>query len=286
MKNYAYVTLLTTNSYMPGLVGLWKSYKDVGSKYPLYCVITPEITKENIAIIEALSIEIIKKPEIPLTPRIREYNLSKGVNHNNWNKAFSKFHVFGLEQFDKIVYLDNDILLKQNIDDLFQLPHMSGVVDCFGLILEGGSYDCLTKGDNYYKYFNSGLLVIEPSMQLYLSLMNFIKQLVPDRTLADQNILALYYYNWINEEELHLPVYYNTFPPYFDMYCSFKWFDKTKVKVLHFVGEKPWNFSIKELDRTRPETLQVCVEYVNTINEAINYIYSLGLSSADLKIIK
>ena len=50
MNNNAYITLLSTNNYLYGCIGLMYSWKATNSKYPFYCVVTEDITKENIMI--------------------------------------------------------------------------------------------------------------------------------------------------------------------------------------------------------------------------------------------
>ena len=39
----AYITVLTTNEYLDGVLALYQSLKDVGSKYPLVVGITSNI---------------------------------------------------------------------------------------------------------------------------------------------------------------------------------------------------------------------------------------------------
>ena len=51
----------------------------------------------------------------------------------------------------------------------------------------------LKEGDYYFRYFNSGMMVIKPSMNEFERLMNFVNNVHPDRVLADQNLLALFY---------------------------------------------------------------------------------------------
>lgn len=281
-KNYAYVTLLTTNEFMPGMLALWRSLKETKTKYPLYCVITQEITEENREILAFLGINLIERPEIPLTPTIYKYNVERNFPLTNWYKAFSKFHVFGLEQFDKIVYLDCDLFICKNIDDLFNLPHMSSVVDGEGI--REGFTDFLVKGDEYFKYFNSGLMVIEPSMELYNNLIDFINQIVPDRILADQNILSMYYKEWKDNYDLHLPCYYNILIFALANYFEKDWFALDKVKVFHFAGKKPWELGTiaynAENILSRPS-----LEYISVINSLIKALNVLGYKSESLKVI-
>lgn len=46
---------------------------------------------------------------------------------------FSALLFIQFEEFDKLIYLDADMLLFQNIDELFDSPPgtVSGVMDCF-----------------------------------------------------------------------------------------------------------------------------------------------------------
>lgn len=282
-KNYAYVTLLTTNSFLPGTLVLWKSLKDTKPKYPLYCVITPEITQENREILETVGIKLIERSEIPMTEAIRTYNDSIKHSVHGWYKAFSKFHVFGLEQFDKIVYLDSDLYIKTNLDNLFEKPHMSGAIDAEGVM--GEPYDYLVEGDNYFKYFNSGLLVIEPKLTLYESMRDFINNIVPDRILADQNILALYYPEWKNQKELRLSIYYNIFASCIESYLDKTWFDINSVKVFHFIGQKPWTLNKQSYMNLNNTYGQLGVDYINILNNIVQALKYLGFESEDLKII-
>nr|CAD1838074.1 unnamed protein product [Ananas comosus var. bracteatus] len=62
--------------------------------------------------------------------------------YNEYN--FSKFRLWQLTEYDKIVFIDTDILILRSLDHLFRLPQISAVHDS-GVL------------------FNSGVMVIEPS---------------------------------------------------------------------------------------------------------------------------
>lgn len=79
MKRYAYVTLLTTNNFMPGILVLNSGLVSVGSKYPLYCVVTSEVNDENKRVLELLGIHVIERPEIPMPETMRDYNEKHGM---------------------------------------------------------------------------------------------------------------------------------------------------------------------------------------------------------------
>lgn len=59
--------------------------------------------------------------------------------------------------------------------------------------------------------------------------------------IADQELLNLYYKDWINKPELHLNKYYNVFAPH--MFASH--FDEVinNSYFIHFTGVKPWQIA-------------------------------------------
>ena len=71
---------------------------------------------------------------------------------NIWENVPSKFEIFNLTQFEKIVYLDADIYVLKNLDHLFAAPHLTAALD--------GEYFNLWEG---WPHFNAGCMVIEPS---------------------------------------------------------------------------------------------------------------------------
>ena len=56
-KKYAYVALLTTNNFMPGMLALWKSFTLTNSEDPLQCVGAPEMTEGNRKIVTVLGMK-------------------------------------------------------------------------------------------------------------------------------------------------------------------------------------------------------------------------------------
>lgn len=61
--------------------------------------------------------------EIKYIQHVENKNKRKLEDRPWFNTTFSKLHVFGLTEYDKIVYLDADVLLLANVDELFdKLP--------------------------------------------------------------------------------------------------------------------------------------------------------------------
>ena len=236
-KNYAYVTLLTNDGYFPGAIILKESLKSVKTKYPLLCMVTPNVSLETTqklekAGIKPVHIDLIEFPEIIA-------QLNSEVHYevfNTWRYCLSKLNCFTFTQYDKLIFLDADLLILKNLDHCFEMPHMTAAFD--------GEYRNLWPR---WPHFNSGFMVIEPSIDEFNKILDFINNLNPydvydfrgdHYVLADQELLNLYYSNWKNEPEKHLNKYYNVFAPHLVSLCDADLVDN--AYFIHFVGTKPW----------------------------------------------
>ena len=237
MSNYSYVTLLTNDSYMYGVTLLVESMKRVDTKYPLHVLITKDVSAASREMMDQLGvtyqhIDIIETPDF-----IYEHNLAiQPETAATWKNCWTKFRIFDLTQFDKIVFLDADVMILKNLDHLFELPHLTAALD--------GEFFGLWPG---WPHFNSGCVVIEPSHKTFEDILSFGNSLtleeLPDYIVADQEVLNLYYKDWPEQEHLHLNKYYNIFAPY----VLEEHLDELKDNVyfIHYVGRKPWTFWLR-----------------------------------------
>ena len=245
MKNYSYVTLLTNDSYVYGVALLVESMQRIGTRYPLHVLIIDEVHAATIEILEQLGVTYEYVDVIPTPENIYAHNLAFEANTAaTWRNCWTKFHVFNQIQFDKIVFLDADILVLKNLDHLFECPHMTSCLD--------GEYFNIWPG---WDHFNSGCMVIEPSTELFNDILNFANNLkeeeLPVYIIADQEVLNFYYKDWPAQKELHLDKYYDIFAPYIpenaiqdiDTNCYF----------IHYVGRKPWTFWLRHPNETYTE---------------------------------
>lgn len=219
---YTYVTLLGTDDYLVGTLCLWKSLRNVNSKYPLLVLCSQGISENTLNLLRKRDIKYKVLKEQIIT------------NHKNsglftrWRFTFDKLQIFNLVKYDKIVFLDSDMMVTKNIDVLFEAPHMSAVV--------ADLYD-----QPKCTELNSGLMVIKPSAQEYKELISLLHSddIIKLPMCGDQDIIRLYYNNWSSEQSLKLPNKYNM---YFTNIKKYKW---SGVNVVHFVyDKKPWDFSL------------------------------------------
>ena len=114
-NNKAFVTLLSTENYLPAVVVLARSFKKVKSKYPLLVAITEELRRPEITDIlvkEGCMLEVI--PHLTYTKNV----IDKYEGTHTVLQTAPKIAVFSLCNWDKLVYIDADVLVTKNIDDL------------------------------------------------------------------------------------------------------------------------------------------------------------------------
>ena len=232
-KKYAYVTLVTTNNYVPGIAILYESLRRVKSKYPLICMYNKDISKENLSRLKEIGIELRLVDDIGFPKQILEHNNATNPDLGEvWKSTLTKCRVFDMVEFDKVIFCDADLLILKNIDHCFELPHMTAALD--------GEYMNLWPGA---PHFNSGFFVVKPEKGLMQKVLDFaasghIEPVIPGQAISDQDILNWYYRDWPNQREKHLSKYYNIFPPHTPACCAQDVLNN--AYFVHFVGMKPW----------------------------------------------
>jgi glycogenin len=225
-QKFSYITVLSTDSYVEGVIVLHRSLVRSQARYPFLVLTTPNLADSTYQQLQQSGI-----PYQPIPPI--ELNTALPTHQARWQATYSKLQIFNQTQFDKLVYLDADMLVYQNLDDLFGQPHMAAV-NAGGMLPEYASWT----------EFNSGLMVIEPSQALYTDMLAKL----PDLYLpagGDQDFLNAYYPDWPQQPEKHLDHAYNIFHEHVDRYQQRHGYqlkgDRKAIKVIHYVGErKPW----------------------------------------------
>jgi lipopolysaccharide biosynthesis glycosyltransferase len=111
----AYVTMVTTAKYVIGAEVLGKCLKSVGTSRQMVALIDtslpPHISQRLRRVgWDTRAIQHVQNP-----------NEDKVKSRPWFNTTFSKLHVFGMEEFDVVVFLDADLLVTRNIDELFDV---------------------------------------------------------------------------------------------------------------------------------------------------------------------
>lgn len=286
MNNYSWVTFLSNDAYLCMVLMLNNSLVKQKSIYPLTCVtLKNSLSSESLNILKKLNMNIVEKE--PLNLKKELISIYEGTNLTNWGKALSKPVIFDLEQFEKCVYLDADTYLMKNCDELFEKPNMSACIDALGIELL--NIDWLYPGDNYFRMFNSGLLVYKPDKNITLEYEKCANSLDTTKGIrwADENILHIMFSNWRFNNHLKLDVYYNVFIGRLDDYMKTFWFNPLEIKIAHFTHKKPQQFTLNELKEGSKYSyyLKYCLNYVLELNELIKHLEKDNIVSSLLKIV-
>ena len=252
--NYAFVTVLSTNNYYKGVVALFESLKRTNTKYNNFVVVVNEdIDQDIINKLNNRGYRVIKKNKIT-------FDFVKNDAYTYWHNTFDKFHVFDLVEFDKIVYLDSDMYIARNIDELFDYPDMSAVVAGKGYVPE-------------WVEIGSGMMVIVPKENTSLGLIETLKNTKYDKDIGDQDVIETYY-DWKNKN-LAISENYNLFADYIDYYINNLGYSTDSIAIVHFIGGiKPWMLTKEEQEEKKNNyikdnkkyQLEYFTKYVDILN--------------------
>lgn len=256
---YAYVTVLSTDNYFDGVLALYESLKRTKPKYKDFVVVVnDEINPHIITELSKRNIIIKKMPKIDASP------LVNNKSYTYWNHTFDKLNIFELTEYDKIVYLDSDMYIANNIDELFDFPHMSGAIAGKGMV-------------NEWSELGSGLMVIVPKKGTVDGMKKILCEYDFGKDIGDQDIINKYF-DWPNKN-LAISEKYNLFAEFLDYYVNNLGYKKDDISVVHFIGgRKPWMMSDEEvkshrknkIDEGKVNELYFFDKYLELINEVRN----------------
>ncbi|CAA2967786.1 galactinol synthase 1 [Olea europaea subsp. europaea] len=235
----AYVTFLAgTGDYVKGVVGLAKGLRKVKSAYPLVVAILPDVPEEHREILRAQGC-IVYEIE-PIYPPDNQIQFAMAYYVIN----YSKLRIWNFLQYSKMVYLDADIQVYENIDHLLDTPngYFYAVMDCFcektwshsPQFSIGYCQQCPNKvtwpaemGSPPPLYFNAGMCVFEPSRLTYESLLEALK-ITPPTPFAEQDFLNMFF------QQVYKPI-----PLVYNLVLAMLWrhpenVELEKVKVVHY----------------------------------------------------
>jgi len=263
-----WTTLITNTKYLSGLLTLDYSLKKHNSKYPLIALYTDTFPPEGHAALEARGI-----------PKQRvEYLLPEGgkdySNEPRFYDCWTKLTPFNLIEYDRVVQLDSDMLVLQNMDELMDLeldpPSLAGK----GKKVFAAGHACVCnplKKPHYPKdwipencaftsqhntpdiaqtvgadpavgplgFMNGGLQVVNPSKDIYnLILQHMESDAVIDMDFADQSLLSdLFRGSWVP-----LPYTYNALKTLRREGVHAEIWRDDQVKNIHYIlAPKPWD---------------------------------------------
>ena len=261
----AWVTLLTRSSYLPGVITLAYSLRQHSSAHPLVVLITPSLPESTIRALEFETHHnpfLIVHPVDPLLPK-GPVTLIAARFEDTW----TKLRAFELTFYDVCVFLDADITVYKNMDEVFDIalpgrdwiaanhacvcnldhdswaPENWTADNCAWTPLEHpSSLGTATpvsphdKPPHTHTLLNGGLFLYHPSSQLWDDMMAAFQSSKELSTyqFPDQDFLASFFLaKWLS-----LPWKYNALKTMENWHPNI-WRDE-EVHGLHYIVDKPW----------------------------------------------
>lgn len=220
----AYATILSSENFAAGVKRLYRGIRSF-SNAEVAVFVNEDISKSTVSELEKLGLTVIKESG----PVFDEGVITEKQAADRWNKTLFKFVVFKEHGYDKLVYLDSDLLIRSNIDSLFDKPEWSAVPD----------------KEFFPEYsregLNAGVMVITPSIKTYKMLVELTTEVSKKQVIfGDQDVVNEFLSEWDKKPELHLGGEYNS--------CFYSKRGGKNPKVIHFIFEdKPWMWSKKKI---------------------------------------
>jgi alpha-N-acetylglucosamine transferase len=216
----AYVTMLCNgDGYLPGVETLGKSLVASVSTKAMVVLVTPDIGLSSRERLTTQGWEVRGVDPIA-SPAGDQLLFSRFAN------VFTKLRVWELQDYDRVVLLDADTLVLQNVDDLFLRSPFAAAPDFF-----------------LPDRFNSGVMVIEPSHFTFERMMTSLSS-AGSYDGGDQGFLNEFFPDWYAMPVEHrLPVGYNMAHFIYQFlrgHPSLRSVLERDVKIVHYMVQKPW----------------------------------------------
>jgi glycogenin len=219
-KAYAYVSMVCGgDAYVPGAEALGKSLQASETPYPKVLLVTPDVSEASRSLLASQGWILREVKPIP------NPHPERGLLFARFGNVFTKLHVWRLSEYERVVFLDADTIVVQNVDELFERPDFAAAPDFF-----------------VPDRFNSGVMVLRPSIGTFEEMVRALHG-SDSYDGGDQGFLNQYFADWYA-----MPVA-NRLPPGYNMHHfifqfllgqpSLKPMAK-EARIIHYTMQKPW----------------------------------------------
>lgn len=247
MSEYAYVTVLYGNNiYLTGALVLGYTLLKTKPLYDRVILVTPDVSDQYRMYLGKIYTHVISIDYIEVN------NAIFSEQNTRFRDVFTKLECLSLTNYHKIILLDSDMIITNNIDHLFKLDSPAACLKKYYVPFGKKIPDSMIcSGNKLIGSINAGLMLLKPD----LNELNFIKKDInQDKQInkykyPEQDYLSLRYcHKWIS-----ITFNYNF---QFGLTNRVK---KTHYKaddlyVIHYSSSyKPWNDLIPGREMTKDE---------------------------------
>jgi len=260
-KKNAYVTLFMHNpNYIYGTITLGYSLKLTNTKYDLVCMVTDDLYEKYNKYLELVYDKIVKIPYVNFNEHSLTIKKHKEIYNEWYNISYTKWECLKLTEYNKICFLDSDLLILKNIDHLFEIDAPAA---CFV-----NYWSEFGNNKNYYRNIKYGkkipneiiknalnssfvlvahCVILEPNINEYTEYKKFVfNNFIPSKrciSMLDEQAITAFYMT-LNKQWTQLHYIYNTIPWKMSITNMKKSKDKIVLYqpyILHYFNKvKPW----------------------------------------------
>lgn len=228
--------------------------------------------------IKKINVKTISYDDNNITYNIKNFK-STYISFNTLRTCNFIF-AYTLTKYDKICIVESDMVIMENIDDIFELKMPSILYYNKDIKKHNSNYlidiskDTIIERCNEHSFFNGGVLLFKPSMSIYKKFINNIQLIIEKNCKFPNETLFAYTLNKI----YNLPIKYNYSHYYLDKQKLYGkifiyHFNKTIYKPIDIIKD---NYLEKEKKDRKKIIIyfkkNVFDKYNKLINNIINFI--------------
>ncbi|KAJ3333114.1 Lanosterol synthase (Oxidosqualene--lanosterol cyclase) [Blyttiomyces sp. JEL0837] len=250
-NNNAFVTLVTSDSYLPGALTLAHGLRLHGTTIPIIVLCPPNsLSGATISTLYRAFDKVIYVPLLKSGSAAGDSANLELLGRSELDITYTKFHVFNpdvIGSYEKVVFMDADSFPLRNVDELFDF-------------IQGDIGFAAAPDVGWPDIFNSGVFVLRPNKVIYDALV-WAANTWGSFDGGDQGILNTFFSSWSgypsstgqefssqdgrpewpNVRAGRLPFIYNVTPSAVYSYLPAFMKFRTDIAIVHFAGTvKPW----------------------------------------------
>lgn len=273
-KNAYVMCMFKSDGYLPGVFVMVESIrKNTEKKYDIVCMVTNDVSDMAKRMMLAFNIKVLVVDYIETTDFNRPCLLKR---YPSIHKFFTKWNCLRLTQYNKILFLDIDMVVVGNIDPIFKINtpatrlilndniYKSGEKQLIAKMItpdlvDGDSVPSLITKEVLFEYGGSidgGCMLLTPNIDDFKNYIVYLKTFDPESKHYDLKAIP-------GDDELTLLHFYykkGTLWNFLDIQWSFIQYhygdlpyaialqDNNSIKILNFIGiYKPWDYNLQTL---------------------------------------
>jgi lipopolysaccharide biosynthesis glycosyltransferase len=290
-SEYAYVCLVMKgDTYVPGAIVVAHSIRKTKTKNDIVCMITHDVSAKCVKQLNIVFDSVIQVEYITADTKTLRNKKIESI-YGSWKSvAYTKWNLLNMTQYKKVMFMDADLVIIENIDSLFELQTPAGTFSLSQAkpFTKKGIYNPyksirhghIVNKKEIEKGFNTFLcigttLILTPDAEHFKKYIKMVQSMEPfgfEHCIngPDEQSIVWFYYKILDMPWIHISQAYNMIP-----WKQSIWMPQglnDKVYVLHYVSkEKPW-----QIDRDVWEDLSLWWKYADSVEKY--YVELIGFT--------